>query len=282
MLEDALKYPFRGENATKRFVIGGALPFLAAAIYLVGILLTVIFIGAFILPFSVVPQVFLWGYVVAVVGALLAGRENPPAFQDWKQFGIDGLKATLVAIAYSIPFIAIVFVFILFSTLTGSFAEQSATAGSQAFTDALTMLFGFVVLVSSLAIYYVLPAAVINFVRRDELTAAFHLRTIRDMTFNGDYLVAWLLAAVVSTVGGLIAIPLYFVLVGFVLQFYTLVVAAYLVTRGSMEAMNWTPQVGQDTDTGPAEEAGAGTGTGTGTGTQATTADAGGSGTVER
>lgn len=248
MLEDALKYPFRGENATKRVVIGGALPFLAGAIYLVGILLTFIFIGAFIVPLSVVPQVFLWGYVVAVVGAVLAGHENPPEFQDWKQFGIDGLKATLVAIAYSIPFTALVFVFILFSTLTGSFAGQSASAGPQAFTRILTILFGLVALVYMFAMYYVLPAAVINFVRKDELTAAFHLRTIRDMTFSGDYLVAWLLAVVICSVGGLIAIPLYFVLVGFILQFYTLVVAAYLVTRGSMESMNWTPPIDLNTD----------------------------------
>lgn len=250
MLEDALKYPFRGEQATERLVIGGALPFLAAAIYMVGILLTFVFIGIFILPFSVVPQVFLGGYVVAVVGAVLAGREEPPEFENWKQLGIDGLKAVLVSIAYSIPLIVALFVFIVIGALTGAFAEQSSTAGPQAVSGILTLLFGLVTMIYSLVMYYVLPAAIINYVREGELAAAFQFGTIREMTVNGDYLVAWLLAAVVSFVGGMIAVPLYFVLVGFVLQFYTLVVSAYLVTNGAMDALDWTPQ--SSDESGPA------------------------------
>jgi len=257
MLEDALKYPFRGDDSTERLVIGGALPFLGIAIYLVGLLLTLAFVGFFILPFSIVPQIFLWGYLVAVVGALLAGQEEPPGFDDWKRLGIDGLKAILVSIGYSLPMILLVIVFVTFVAI----ADVSMGTGPTATTQFALQLvvFGVMALAVaySLALYYVLPAAIVNFVREDDLAAAFHLRTIKDIVLTSDYFVAWLLAAAVVLVGGIVAFPLYFVLVGFVLRFYTMVVAAYLVTRGTMDAAGWTAPTGECAaeflDTGGAE-----------------------------
>lgn len=121
--------------------------------------------------------------------------------------------------------------------------------------EIIWIVFGLFVALYSLVMYYVLPAAIVNYVREDDVAAAFHLRIISDIAFDGDYLIAWLLAAVVLVVGSLIAIPLYFVLVGFILRFYTLVVAAYLVTRGSMESMNWTSTIDLDTDSDADEDA---------------------------
>lgn len=252
MLEDALNYPFRGENSTERLVVGGALPFLSAAIYIVGLLMLFILVGMFVMPFAIVPRVLLWGYLVTVVAAVLVGQDEPPGFDDWKRIGVDGLKAVLVTLGYSIPLIILVFAIVVVTGITGSVAEQAGSSGPVMVAEIIWVVFGLFVALYSLVMYYVLPAAIVNYVREDDVAAAFHLRTISDIAFDGDYLVAWLLAAVVLVVGSLVAIPLYFVLVGFILRFYTLVVAAYLVTRGSMESMGWTtparPSVPPSTD----------------------------------
>lgn len=249
MLEDALKYPFRGEESTKRLVIGGALPFLSAAIYMVGALLTLIVVGFLVMPFALVPRVLLWGYAAVVVAAVLAGHEEPPEFSDWKRIGIDGLRAAAVALVYSIPLLVLAFGVMGVASVTAPMAEQSPAAGPGATMGVVWGFFGLLVGIYALGLYYVLPAAIVNFVHEDDIAAAFHLRTVKDIVVSTDYLVAWLLGAIILLVGGIIALPLYFVLVGFVLRFYTIVVAAYLVTRGSMEAMGWTPPTGPDAPT---------------------------------
>jgi hypothetical protein len=245
MLEDALRYPLRGEDATTRLVVGGALPFLAIAIYLVGLLLTVVFVGVFVLPFAIVPRVFLWGYLVAVVAAVLNGRAEPPDFTDWTRLGIDGLKAVVVTVGYSLPLVAALVAFAVVAAFTGALADQAGSSANSVI-GVLFLLVGLGAALYSLLLYYVLPAAIVNVVREDDLAAAFDLGTVRDIAFDGDYLVPWLVAVVVLTIGNLLALPLSLVLVGFVLRFYLLVVAAYLVTRGSIDSMNWTTERGTD------------------------------------
>lgn len=253
MLEDALQYPFRGRDSTERLIIGGALPFLATAIYLVGALLSIILIGYLLMPFALVPRVLFWGYLVTAIGAILTGRPEPPAFDDWKAFAINGLKAVLVTLAYSLPLLVGGFVFVILAAITGTFVQEVGEAGGTASAAAaaspgvgaafgiVLALLGLLALAFAVAMYYVLPAAVVNFVREDDIAAAFNLRTIADIVWNGDYLVAWLLALLVVVVGNLIAFPLYFILVGFVLRFVVMLAATYLVTRSVMQSMGWEP-----------------------------------------
>lgn len=262
MLEAALKYPFRGEDSTERLVIGGALPFLGLAIYFVGLLLTLAFVGFLILPFSIVPQIFLWGYLVAVLGGLLAGRDELPAFDNWKRLGIDGLKAILVSIGYSLPMIVLLVIFVTVVAIADVSTGPATGTSITMLSELVAMGTVLVAVLYSLALYYVLPAAIVNFVREDDLAAAFHLRTVKEIVLTSDYLVAWLLAAVVVLVGSIVAFPLYFVLVGFVLEFYTMVVAAYLVTHGTMDAAGWTAPTGERASEflGESDESGGGSG----------------------
>lgn len=122
-------------------------------------------------------------------------------------------------------------------------AAVGASAGG-AFMAVVWVLMLLGIGLAILLLYYLLPAAVVNFFRHDDLAAAFHLRTVADIAFAWDYFVGWFLAAIVLLVGGAIAVPLYLVLVGFVLRFYTLVVAAHLVTQGSMRSMGWKAPLG--------------------------------------
>lgn len=238
MLEDALRYPLRGDAAAGRLAIGGALPLLGFAISIVGFLLLFLFVGVFLLPVAIVPRIILWGYLVSVVAAVLVGRTEPPAFTDWKQLAFDGVKAIAISTAYVIPLVVGIIVLTVTIAVIAPTGMQAADGGL--LFDLLWMGITFVALAYSLAMYYLLPVAVVNFVREDDLTAAFDLETISDIALSSEYLVAWLLAVAVLLVGGVVAFPLYFVLVGFALRFYTLVAAAYLLTRGVMDAAGWS------------------------------------------
>ncbi|WP_435116651.1 DUF4013 domain-containing protein [Halolamina sp. C58] len=207
MLEEGLSYPFNGENALGRIVIGGLLGF-----------------GSIL----IIPAFALMGYLVWVLGGAARGEEEPPAFEDWGEMIVDGLKATAVSIVYGIvPFV------LMFASIF--IAGSGSATGSETATGVLGGIGVLGLLVSLLAmflLYYLIPAALTNMALEGNFGAAFDFGTIKQAILSVDYLIAWLipflLAALVNVVVFVLAITIVGLVVVPFLQFYVQVAAFYM------------------------------------------------------
>ncbi|HOG48301.1 MAG TPA: DUF4013 domain-containing protein [Anaerolineae bacterium] len=84
-LQDAFRFPLEGEAWKARFLTGSGL----------------IFAGMFI---PILPLVFVFGYVVAVMRRIVRGEAPAmPAWDDWGRLGSDGLGATLAGLVCLLP-----------------------------------------------------------------------------------------------------------------------------------------------------------------------------------
>src|SRR6056297_2499376 len=81
MISDSLNYLRNDEDWVKTVLIGGVLSLLSVL---------------------VVPTILVAGYLVRVVRATMHGDERPPAFDEWGDMAVDGLKATVIAFAYAL------------------------------------------------------------------------------------------------------------------------------------------------------------------------------------
>lgn len=207
MLEDGLSYPISGDSAAGRIVIGGLLGFASVL---------------------VIPAFALLGYLVWVLGGAARGEEEPPAFEDWGDMIVDGLKATAVTIVYGIVPFALVFLSVFVIGAGGA-------SGSDAGMSILGGIGLIGILVSILAmfiLYYLIPAALTNMALEGEFGAAFDFGTIKQAVLSADYLVAWLIPFVLAAVMNVVVFFLAVTIVGLVvvpfIQFYVQVAAFYM------------------------------------------------------
>lgn len=207
MLEDGLSYPLNGDSALGRIVVGGLLGF-----------------GSFL----VIPAFLLMGYLVWVLDGAARGEEEPPAFDNWGDMLVDGLKATVVTLVYGIVPFAFVFLSI-FVMAGGSAAGSDAAVGVLGGIGVLGML---VSVLAMFVLYYLIPAALTNMAIEDSFGAAFDFGTIKQAVFSVDYLVAWLIPFLLAAVMNVVVFGLAVTVVGLVvvpfLQFYVQVAAFYM------------------------------------------------------
>ena len=151
MFNESLRYIQRREDWVKTVAIGGVLSFLS---------------------FLLVPIVLVAGYYVRVLRSTMHGEEMPPAFDEWGDLATDGLKAVVIGFVYSL--VPSVIGGVVFAIAGVSFFGGAANdSGGLALAGGLIFLVGsLIVLVLGLAVAYVLPAALANFVERESLGAA--------------------------------------------------------------------------------------------------------------
>ena len=218
MLEEGLSYPLNGDDALGRIVIGGLLGF-----------------GSFL----IVPAFALLGYLVWVLEGAARGEEEPPAFEDWGDMIVDGLKATGVSLVYGIVPFALMFVSIFVAGSGGTSGNDTVT-GILGGVGLLGLLVSFVAMI---VLYYLIPAALTNMALEDDFGAAFDFDAIKQVILSGDYLVAWLIPFVLAagvqillsavtfvlilSIVGILALPLVLI-VGPFIQFYVQVAAFYM------------------------------------------------------
>ncbi|NHX35728.1 MULTISPECIES: DUF4013 domain-containing protein [Halolamina] len=207
MLEEGLSYPFNGDSALGRIIIGGLLGF-----------------GSFL----IVPAIALMGYLVWVLDGAARGEEEPPDFENWGDMIVDGLKATAVAIVYGIvPF---VLVFLSVFVIAGGSASGSETG--MGILGGIGLLGMLVSMVAMFVLYYLIPAALTNMALEDSFGAAFDFGTIKQVILTGDYLVAWLIPFVLAALMNVVVFLLAITVVGLVvvpfIQFYVQVAAFYM------------------------------------------------------
>ncbi|WP_435348209.1 DUF4013 domain-containing protein [Haloarchaeobius sp. HRN-SO-5] len=208
MVVDSLSFPTKGDDGLVRSIIGGAL-----------------ILAGTVIP--IIPQLLLYGYSLQAMRAGATGDPRAPEFDDWGDLFKDGLKVFVVVFVFTlVPMVLLVGVAVFggfalsFGTAAGGAtgAESAAAAGSGLGALVFLGLMGVAGIVS-LAIFYVVPAALVGVATEDDIGAAFDFGSVKQIAFTGDYLVAFVVAGIVSTVGSMLALPLMFLLVGFPLLF---------------------------------------------------------------
>ena len=130
MLEDALKYPLRGEESTATLLIGGGLAIAGLIVTGLGVLLSLVFVGFLALPFALVPGVIVQGYLADVMRHRLRGDPNPPTFEDWPDLFVDGLKMLLGGVVYAIPVVVGVVFFAIVAAVLAYATQASPDTSS--------------------------------------------------------------------------------------------------------------------------------------------------------
>lgn len=193
--------------------------------------------GLWVVSFLLVPILPAYGYVVRVIRRRLDGDPTPPAFDEWRELFVDGLKAFVIVVAYLLVpgLVAAV-------TVGGSIAAVTAGTPESAATGvAGVVVGGLVTLLLSLAFGYLAAAALVSFADRGDLGAAFDVDSIKELVFAGEYAVAWGLSVLVFVAASILTsalnvIPFLGAVVGAFVLFYAQVVAAYLWADGVTDA----------------------------------------------
>lgn len=220
MFEDALRYPWNGENKLETLLIGGLL----------------VLLGVFLIPI-----LFVYGYLIRVVRQTAVGNAvEPPAFSDWGDLLVDGVVGFVISLVYFLVPAIVVSVGTLLFVVPVTVVGSGAGDGSGGFFAAGGVLVGLTVVALSLlltvAAAYLLPAAVAAFARTGRFGAAFSVSTLRPIVTDKQYATAWVVAVAVTLLaqilgGAVSATGIGVVLVPFI-SFYGNVSGAYAIGRG--------------------------------------------------
>jgi len=233
MFEDALRYPAEGDDALTTIAIGGILGLL----------------GVFVLPALIV-----YGHLVRVIRAVSEGDDEiPPVFEEWRELLMDGLRALLVTLVYTLVptlllTIAVAPVFVISSVTVNGDGGGGVTAVG-ALILLLVLAVGVLGLIAVVAAVYVVPAAVTAFATTGRLGAAFSVSELRSIGGSGQFVTGWLVAVVISvlvgTLAGVVAATVVGALLVPFLNFYGNVAAAYALGAGARERNAGESTVGE-------------------------------------
>jgi hypothetical protein len=209
MLGTAISYPFESEHSVQTLTIGGILT---------------------VLSILVIPAFLASGYLLRVIRAVTADEELP-VFDDWVEMGIEGLKLTIVLIAYALIPTAI---FLLSGGLV--FITEGTVSGIIGGT--LGML---VAVFVGLVLLYIAPVGVVRFAETKRMGSAFAFRSFWSTLTNASYAVGWLVALGVLIVAGVIttimnAVPLVGFIAAAFVNFYVSIVVWHLYGRAVTDA----------------------------------------------
>lgn len=224
-IEDAVTYPMEDDDWIVTVLIGGVLS---------------------LLSFLIVPLFLVAGYVVRAIRASLAGEPEPPSFGDWGELLVEGLKAVVIGFVYMlIPFAVMV-------VTVGTAVVAMATGGEGGVAAGLGgMMLGMLVSFVLFVIFgYLSAVALVNFAREERFGAAFDFGVVRNVAFDGDFAVAYLISIAVFIAAGLVnVVPFVGALIAVFANFYAAIVAANLWADGFTQALD-ADEPGEPADVG--------------------------------
>lgn len=216
MIEDALSYPFEGDEGVENFLIGGLLLFVSILIF---------------------PIFIVMGYYMKVFEGALDEAKTPPSFTDSSITRLlkDGFMYCAISLIYTLVPLLLGLVAL---GLSGFSLSADALAG-------VTILLFLIAMLLYLIIAYFLPAAIINYIEQGSFSAAFDLSSISNTAFTGEYLKAYLIAFLlgmgIGFVSGIISlIPIVGWLITPFISFYLSVVTHRIIGQGYRNAREKT------------------------------------------
>ncbi len=212
-IESAIRYPMNRDDWITTIGIGGILTFLS---------------------FLLIPILFVYGLAVKAMRSTMEGDDVPPTFDDWEDLLIDGLKAGVIGLVYTI------IPFLLFWLVVGSALASAIFGGDEGIAAAIAGVFvGFLVTaIVGLVFAYVASIGIVNFAREGTIGAGFDFDVIRQVATDGDYVIAFLIVIGISIgIGIVTSIPLIGWLIAPFLGFYGTLVYARLLSTGFQDAL---------------------------------------------
>lgn len=104
MFKDALKYPF---SSWKSFIILGIFIVFNTLNYTFQFFDVNMLLLTGLSTFGLIFALFVYGYGIRILKSSLAGFDELPEFNSWLEMFIDGIKAIVVGVGYTIPLILI-------------------------------------------------------------------------------------------------------------------------------------------------------------------------------
>ena len=183
-------------------------------------------IGAVISFFSwlILPIFLLLGYVVQVTRNVMNGEPRPlPEWTNWEKLFMDGLYVGIAQIVYTIPFWLLMCIATVatvgFGGLSGA-SEDAAAVG----IASTWIIAGCLLVIFSLALFFISPAIIIQYVRTGEFGATLRVGEVLGIARDnaGQILIAAVAMFVVSlifsfVVGALQIIPCIGAIIGMVI-----------------------------------------------------------------
>lgn len=126
-------------------------------------------IPALITLIPVFGQIYLAGWYLDITRRVIRGDADPLPDLDIGRHFVDGLKAVVIGLVYAIPLLVLVVPVVIATNISTNGDNQGSNA-----VVALTMLcFVTFMAIYTLALAFVLPAALGNFVAKNDIAAAF-------------------------------------------------------------------------------------------------------------
>jgi len=225
MFEAALNYPRNSDSALKNVAIGGMLIFAS---------------------FLFVPTFFVLGYVVRALRNIMNGVEEPPAFDGWGELFVDGLKTFAIGFVYSL--VPAVFVLVTLFASGASLGLSGSGNGGSIVAVLLALVAVLATVVVSLLLAYLLPAAIVSWVRTDSLSAAFSPGELRVLAFSRTYATGWAVAFGIGLLAGIVSGILSSVLIGGLLVPFVTFYANVAGVHAIGSAVGEMPAVGAGPD----------------------------------
>lgn len=188
-------------------------------------------IGALIslLSFLILPGFLLTGYLVGITRNVMNGMKRPlPEWEDLGTLFKDGISIFIASVVYTLPFwllICIAFV----STIGFGGLSEVTNMSEDALVAGILATYGLVgclTLIFMLALFFISPAIVIQYVREGELGACFRFGQVMTIVREnlGDIIIAGLTPFAASIVlsllfGALNIIPCLGTIAAFLLSF---------------------------------------------------------------
>lgn len=183
-------------------------------------------IGAIITlaSFLILPAFLLVGYMVQVTRNVKNGEARPlPVWTNWDKLFIDGLYVGIAQFIYTLPLWLIVCVAIVATVGFGGLTETMENAAGMAIATTWILVSCLILLVA-VALFFISPAIIIQYVRTGEFGATFRVGEVFGIARDnaGSILIAAVAMFVVSLVfsilvGALQIIPCIGTIIGTVL-----------------------------------------------------------------
>lgn len=147
----AFTYPFEDQNWAQKILIPA----------LIGII-------------PIIGQIFLIGWMIAIIRRVISHDPNPLPELDFGKMLGDGFKGFVVGFVYALPIIILEAPIIIAPALVSS-ADENAAAGV---ITIISLVCGCLIFLYAVLLAFLLPAALTNEAAKDDMSAAFNFSQV--------------------------------------------------------------------------------------------------------